>query len=990
MKRKLGIITSICFLFTSIFVQGPIPQVMAAAQTTFYVSPSGNDSNSGTQSAPFKTIEKARDTVRTINSSMTGDIYVYLMDGTYALSSTLTLGPADSGTNGYNVIYSAAPGASPVISGGADITTGWILHDSSKNIYKKTGIDWNFRQLYINETRGVRARTPNLTDEITGGPYLRATNGGIPYTFNSSELGSWLNNGTAEMVYVTSWSQNRGRIANYSGNTVNFKFPDNTFAHNHHSMGNAPYFFENDYSLLDAEGEWFLDTANSTLYYKPRSGETMNTTTIVAPRLETVVNFLGSSTNSKVHNIKFTGFTVEHSNWLAPSNYGYVDIQAGFRYQTVGGGNTGEIRNTARYTAPASMVQLKYTSNIILDHNTFKYAGGWGVMGYEGTDHTTISWNTFYKNAGGGVAMGIVGDRWDDDDNPSYTEPDGQSLYDTITDNTIDTVALDYKDMVGIGAMLPQNMTIARNEIKNLPYSGISIGWNWSDHDHGMVNNQVYQNKVHDDMKLLQDGGGIYTIGKMTGNSDFYYNYIYNMRQSAYAAYMVCVGIYCDGNTSFRKLISNVIDNTELTFFINGPQVHDNILLNNYYGNNDIGWTSLPNDFIGNVKVSNGSWPQEALNIMNATGPGAAALPAHAPSPANIAVNKTATASSYYADCPEDDAGYAVDGNVNSRWAQGQGLPDPSWLKVDLGANYPITGTSTLFEKGSGYKYKIEYSTDNTNWTIYSDKTASYTTQQINEDTGSAAARYVRITVTDSSYNGGSIYEFRVYSNSRSISQTMSPPLNGLSLWIKANSSVARDSNNFVDRWADQSGNGFNAVQSAQANKPVFVQNAINGMPAIQFDGIDDLLTAAGVTGNYSNCTIFTVMKPSALTDYNQSMGASGAWGQFNFHSSANGAVYAGTDTNTRFVTAANTMVNNQVQQFTYRLSDGWAALYKNGAAIAGGTQTSPASWTGYMLGRTNNGTISGCIAEVLVYNKALNNADRQYIENYLKAKYGY
>lgn len=84
MKRKLGIITSICFLFTGIFVQGPIPQVMAAAQTTFYVSPSGNDSNSGTQSAPFKTIEKARDTVRTINSSMTGDIYVYLMDGTYA------------------------------------------------------------------------------------------------------------------------------------------------------------------------------------------------------------------------------------------------------------------------------------------------------------------------------------------------------------------------------------------------------------------------------------------------------------------------------------------------------------------------------------------------------------------------------------------------------------------------------------------------------------------------------------------------------------------------------------------------------------------------------------------------------------------------------------------------------------------------------------------------------------------------------------------
>ena len=48
--------------------------------------------------------------------------------------------------------------------------------------------------------------------------------------------------------------------------------------------------------------------------------------------------------------------------------------------------------------------------------------------------------------------------------------------------------------MVGIGAMLPQHMTIANNEIGYLPYTGINIGWNWLDTDHGMTANKVYQN----------------------------------------------------------------------------------------------------------------------------------------------------------------------------------------------------------------------------------------------------------------------------------------------------------------------------------------------------------------------------------------------------------------------------------------------------------------------------------------------------------------
>lgn len=767
MKRKLALITAICMILTSLFMSGTIQPVQAATQQSFYVSPLGDDNNAGTSDLPFRTIEKAKQAVRGVNSSMTGDIYVYLKDGTYTLSDTLTFNSLDSGADGYNVIYAADAGANPIISGGVDISTGWELYDSDKNIYKRTGVNWNFRQLYTGDDRGIRAREPNMTDEVTGGPYYRATNGSYPYQVNTSDVSNTTMsalalNSTAEMVVVQSWSQVRGRIDSFNTTTgaISFKYPESGFSYNHHSQGDSPYFLENDLTLLDAEGEWYLDTIEGSVYYKPRSNETMNSTEIIVPKVETLVNIEGNSGN-KVHNIKFTGITFMHSNWLAPSSYGYVDVQAGFRYQSVTGGDNSEIRNTARYTAPSAMLQLKYTSDITLDHNIFQYSGSWGVMGYEGTDHTSITWNQFIRNAGGGVAMGIVGDLWDDTEgrDPSYTLPDGQSINDTITNNTIDTVALDYKDMIGIGAMLPQNMTIANNEIKDLPYTGITLGWNWSDVDHGMTNNQVHNNYVHDSVRLLQDGGGIYTLGRMDGKSNFYYNYIQNMRKGEYAAWNHIMGIYMDNGSSFKMAERNVIDNTEGAFNASNSPNHDNIIRYNYH-NIDLGGIASSNSKVGNVSVSGTNWPQEALDIIAAAGPGKAPLSAPK-EPVNLALNKSVIASSIGVR-EYHPAEYAVDGDSSTRWACVEGNTDWQWVEVDLGGEYSIGSINTLFELGfAGYNYKIEYALSDKIWNTYVDKTSSQTTQQSNTDINEVTARYIKITMK--SGWGSSFYELSVY-----------------------------------------------------------------------------------------------------------------------------------------------------------------------------------------------------------------------------------
>lgn len=584
-----------------------------------YVSPRGSDSNPGTPALPLKTLERARDEVRKINGNMTGDIYIYLLEGRYVLDSTFILNSLDSGTNGFNIIYSAYGEAAPEISGGVDISQGWTVYDSDRNIYQRTGVDWSFRQLYATEKRAIRARKPNLEDEMTGGPYLYAENGTYPYKIKAEDLGPWANNGTAEMVIVNSWNHQRGRVAYSAQNTIYFRSPENGFAFNHHDQNPAPYFIENDLELLDAEGEWFLDTETETLYYKPRQGEVMNSSVIIAPKLETLVKIEGTAANSRVHHIKFEGITFCHSNWLAPDSFGYVDMQAGIRYQTASGGSNSEIRSTARYSAPNSMLQLKYCRDITLSGNTFRFAGGWAVMGYEGTERTMIAGNSFHQNAGGGIALGIAGDRWDDGEDPFYNRPDGQSRYDTISNNSIDWVALDYKDMVGIAAMLPQNITVSDNEVKNLPYTGISVGWNWSDNDHGMVNNRIFNNRIHHVLKLLQDGAGIYSLGRMDGDSRFYSNYIDEISQSEYAASYYLMGIYLDNGSCNKILEGNVIDNVPHAFNICNPPNHDNIVRFNYYSCN-LGFISGANKVEGNQCIPDRQWPKEARDIISTAG----------------------------------------------------------------------------------------------------------------------------------------------------------------------------------------------------------------------------------------------------------------------------------------------------------------------------------------------------------------------------------
>jgi hypothetical protein len=127
----------------------------------------------------------------------------------------------------------------------------------------------------------------------------------------------------------------------------------------------------------------------------------------------------------------------------------------------------------------------------------------------------------------------------------------------------------------------------------------------------------------------------------------------------------------------------------------------------------------------------------------------------------NLAVGKTATASSYEKGLFPSPPANAVDGNLTTRWASG--WSDPQWLKVDLGNEQTVSRVVLRWETAYGKSYRVEVSRDGTSWQqVYATTTGDGGTDVARF--GATQARYVRVTGTQrgTSY-GYSLYELQAF-----------------------------------------------------------------------------------------------------------------------------------------------------------------------------------------------------------------------------------
>ncbi len=225
-----------------------------------------------------------------------------------------------------------------------------------------------------------------------------------------------------------------------------------------------------------------------------------------------------------------------------------------------------------------------------------------------------------------------------------------------------------------------------------------------------------------------------------------------------------------------------------------------------------------------------------------------------------------------------------------------------------------------------------------------------------------------------------------------------------LKLWLRADSGVTTSGSN-VTNWADQSGNGNDASQGTAADQPTFVSSSINGQPAVQF--ANDILAGTDILASDNAATCFAVVKPSSLSSgFNivWSKWAAGAPNAFKFHFAVhNGKVSLitspdGTNSSAETIGGSSLTTGNPfVIGFDVSTTSGKQRVFFNGVSAASTTtgitslaNVNQAYSVGGKLGTTTSSNrFNGDIAEVVVYNSALNIAQRTLVANYLGAKYG-
>jgi Right handed beta helix region/F5/8 type C domain len=175
-------------------------------QLILYAAPNGAGADC-TATRPC-TLAQARIKVRALNDTMTGHIVVRLKAGTYTLSNTFALNAADSGSNGYYVIYQGEPNATVNISGGQQLTN-WT--NAGNGIYKTNVGSLRFRSLFVNGTPALRSREPD-------DGYYRLKNWNLAnktLAINPPEISRWARLNQVEMVIQKHWNQDRLRLQDY-------------------------------------------------------------------------------------------------------------------------------------------------------------------------------------------------------------------------------------------------------------------------------------------------------------------------------------------------------------------------------------------------------------------------------------------------------------------------------------------------------------------------------------------------------------------------------------------------------------------------------------------------------------------------------------------------------------------------------------------------------------------------------------------------------
>jgi hypothetical protein len=649
----------------------------AAGGRIIYVSPNAPEGGDGTMARPFKNLELARSAVRRINRS--NDVVVVLGDGTYTLTTPLKFTAEDGGQGTHTVTWKAAAGAHPIISGGMRVT-GWKIYDQAKNIYVADvpkGVD--SRQLFVNGVLADRAvmeiQYKDVTFTADGIMIKNPAFAWLAKIKSPSRLElEAMGNFTDRYAPVASIQETDEGIMltmaqpSWSNNTWGYDVPNDRPERPSH-IANTHLYLVNGLELMGRRLEWhrdrdvwYIDPAEGKLYFKPDPDLDIQGMTIMLPRLQALVSIAGTY-DHPLQNLTFAGLKFVYTSWLEPSeNTGYAAQQSGAYLKELASTRPADAWKTCADGCPQfetmrqhwsqipAAVQVAAARHVTFDHDNFSQIGQIGLgIGNDsdanlsgvglGTDGVRVIRSHFSVISGAAILAGGVRT---DAHHPSDPRMTNRNLL--IENNFISSVSLDYKDNAGILSTYFDGARILHNDVSDLFYDGIDIGYGWGyfdqggnpnyrDNQHGYTvnpvftsptilrNNLVAYNRVHAVKKWFIDGGAIYNLSSSPGTV-IRENYIFDIGER--------IGLYVDEGSKHIRLLNNVVETQGFWLFANTVGklyalriTSDNRAIGNWHSSDKAAQRWIPASdclILDDHLVPDKDWPKAARNVIDNAG----------------------------------------------------------------------------------------------------------------------------------------------------------------------------------------------------------------------------------------------------------------------------------------------------------------------------------------------------------------------------------